>query len=416
MTIAFEKLPFDEAIGFLKDKVNLPSETWTDLWQGMHSRGFVVSGAIKNDLLVDIHKALNDAIANGTTFNDFKKNFRQIVADNGWTGSAKSPITDKESLGWRAATIFNTNMRTAYSAGQYKQMTEPAVLKARPFLRYIGGLSRRPRPLHLQWNGTILLASDKWWDTHFPPNGWGCKCKVVSMSGREMTRDGLKETPRPDDGDRDWENPNTGKTEKIPNGIDPGWAYNPGQTAWGKQLAQEVMDEWKKKKREAWDPLTPGDWKIESRPERIPLDTTDVRLNPGIQKTKEGMKDALTRVLGGESKIYSFEGDDGFRYDINVDAKALADHIDPNRAKYIPFINEFMADPYEVWMSFEQHKGTGQVVLRQRIIKAMDLGKGQGFLMVTNAKNGMMESWTFIPTTDFDYLNSYRTGNLMWKR
>lgn len=414
MTVAFQSLPFDEAISFLRDKVNLPSEHWTDLWQDMHSRAFVVSGATRNELLVDIHNALNNAIAQGTTFSDFKKRFREIVAENGWTGSEGSPITDERSLGYRAATIFNTNMRTSYAAGNEKQMQ--ATKKARPYARYIGGLSRRPRKLHLEWNGIILPLDHPWWKDHTPPNGFRCKCKKVSMSQRELDREGLSVTDAPDDGFYDWTNPNTGETIQVPNGIDPGWAYNPGKAAWGQEISNSAMSAWKKEGAKAWELLTPGDFITNERPKLVPLDAPEAELDFKIQRTIKGMRSALVDILGGENKVFSFEGANGFRYDIQVNVDALASHIDPARAPYLPLIKETLTDPYEVWMSFEQHKGTEQVVLRQRIIKAVDLGKGQGLLAVTNALNGMMEAWTFIPVDQKNYLNQQRRGELIWGR
>jgi hypothetical protein len=44
------------------------------------------------------------------------------------------------------------------------------------------------------------------------------------------------------------------------------------------------------------------------------------------------------------------------------------------------------------------------------------VGKDQAMIIVTNAINGMMEAWTFIPTTDMSYLNNQRVGKLLWKR
>ncbi len=44
-----------------------------------------------------------------------------------------------------------------------------------------------------------------------------------------MTRDGLKVNQAPNNGEYEWTNPHTGEIIQVPNGIDPGWAYNPGK-------------------------------------------------------------------------------------------------------------------------------------------------------------------------------------------
>lgn len=216
-------LPFEEAIRFFRKKLNLTSKNWTEIWQEMHTRAFTVAGAMRDDMLADFKDAIDKALSQGTTIQDFRKSFDTIVHKYGWDY--------KGERGWRSAVIFDTNLRTAFAAGHYEQMTNPAVLKERPYWQYIGGLSEHPRPLHLEWSGTVLPADDPWWDTHYPPNGWGCKCMVVSVSGPEMERDGLKVNKAPDNGEYEWTNPHTGEIIKVPNGIDPGWAYNPGKVA-----------------------------------------------------------------------------------------------------------------------------------------------------------------------------------------
>ena len=407
--INFEKVPFEEAIQYFRDKVKLPTEKWTDIWQGMHSRAFVVAGATKTELLTDFYNAIEKAIREGSTITDFRKAFDETVARNGWSYNG--------SRGWRTATIFDTNMRTAYAAGNYKQMMDTRA--SRPYLRYLGGLSEHPRELHLRWSGTTLRYDDPWWDTHYPPNGWGCKCEVVSQSGRELDRlekDNVKiSRERPNDGTYPWTNPNTGEIIDVPTGIDPGWAYNPGKTAWGQQLSQEVMDSWRKQGANAWEKLTPGNPEIYGRPEQVVIDRAVAAIDYSIGKTQAEMQKAITGIIGGEEKVYSFQAGD-FRYDVLVNANSLASHIDPNRAAYLPFLTEMLEDPYEVWLSFERHKGTGQVVLRQRIIKAIATGDKEGILLIMNARKGMMESWTFIPTPDLKYLNRQRVGKLIWMR
>jgi uncharacterized protein with gpF-like domain len=163
--VKLENLPFDEAIKYLGEKVPLPTEHWDDLMAGMHSRAFVVAGGMKTELLADMHKAVLDGLEKGTTLADFRKEFDKTVAKHGWSYRGKR--------GWRTATIFNTNLSTAYSSGHWKQMTDPDVLRARPYGRYIAGLSANPREEHLRWHDTVLPLSDPWWNTHYTPNGWG---------------------------------------------------------------------------------------------------------------------------------------------------------------------------------------------------------------------------------------------------
>jgi uncharacterized protein with gpF-like domain len=222
--ISFETLPFDEAIKYLRQKINLPTERWTDIWEGMHTRSFVVAGAMKQELVSDFHEAINKAISEGMTLAEFREDFDEIVSRHGWSY--------KGERGWRTGVIYNTNLRTAYAHGRYQQMTDPDVVEARPYWRYVGGLSANPRPEHLDWSGTVLRHDDPWWDTHYPPNGWGCKCRVVSLSAREVERlkeEGVvKRSTAPKGEFYSWINPDTGEVITVPKGIDPGWAYNVG--------------------------------------------------------------------------------------------------------------------------------------------------------------------------------------------
>ncbi len=80
-----ESLPFEEAIKYFRQKVNLPTERWTDLWHGMHTRAFVVAGATKTELLSDLRGSIDKAISGGATLEDFRRDFDEIVARHGWS-------------------------------------------------------------------------------------------------------------------------------------------------------------------------------------------------------------------------------------------------------------------------------------------------------------------------------------------
>jgi hypothetical protein len=400
-------LPFSEAIGFFRDKVSLPTERWDDLWQGMHSRGFVVAGATKSELLADLRQAVDKAISQGTSLAEFRKDFDNIVAKHGWQY--------KGDRGWRTAVIYDTNLSVAYSAGHYAAATAPAVLAVRPWWQYLPSSSFHRREEHVQWYGIVLRHDDPWWATHYPPNGWGCKCGVTTMSDREYQQaKGTLRTEAPDDGTYDYVDKQTGEVSQVPKGIDPGWDYNPGQAAWGKKLSDSAMAEYKALAANAWESLTPGNWKTNGLAEQLLPIAPRAKLGPQLQTPAEATA-ALTQILGGPENIYSFESK-GFRYDILANAEALGSHISVDRSPFLPFIPEVLTDPQEVWQRFEQHKGTGKVVLRQRIIKVVGLEKEKTVLVVAEARDGFIEAWTMLPVSSGPYLNKQRSGELIYSR
>lgn len=225
-------LPFKEAINFFRNKVSIPAEVWNDLWLDMHSQGFMIAGAIKGDLISDIRDAVDQAISSGLTLAEFRQQWDAIVERHGWSYNG--------GRNWRTRIVYETNTRQAYNAGRWQQVTDPDVLKTRPYLAYRHGDSIRPRPLHLAWNGTVLPADDPWWATHSPQNGWGCKCKIFSAGERDIKRlgDTAKRTA-PQDGSYSWTD-KQGRTFEIPNGIDPGFQYNPGAAA---QKGKDILND-----------------------------------------------------------------------------------------------------------------------------------------------------------------------------
>lgn len=224
-------LSFQEQIRFFRNKLNLPTEAWDDIWQAAHDRAFVVAGAMKADLLQDLREAVTKAIEKGTTLETFRRDFRSIVAKHGWTGWTGEGSKGGEA--WRTRVIYETNLRTSYAAGRWAQLTDPDVLKNRPYWRYVHNDSvLHPRPLHKRWGDMRLTLrfDDPFWQTHFPPNGWGCRCRVTAVTG-------------PQDGDATappagW---NARDSAGVLPGIDRGWAYAPG-AATDTSLRQMVQD------------------------------------------------------------------------------------------------------------------------------------------------------------------------------
>jgi hypothetical protein len=214
--------PFAEQLDFFKKKLQLPSERWDDIMRAAHDRAFIVAGAANADLVNDLHGAIQRAIAEGKGIEAFRKDFKQIVLRNGWVGWTGEG--SKAGHAWRTRVIYQTNMSTSYAAGRWKQLTDPDLLSVRPYWRYIhSDLVVHPRPMHLAWDGLVLPHDHPFWRAHFPPNGWGCQCRVsaVDMRAYSEAKDAGKAVPP-----EGWDtiDPKTG----APPGIDHGWDYAPG--------------------------------------------------------------------------------------------------------------------------------------------------------------------------------------------
>lgn len=220
-------LSFTEQILWFRRKLRLPTRRWADILGAVHNHAFVVAGATQAQLLADLQKAVDRAISEGTTLADFRRDFDEAVQKAGWSY--------KGSRGWRTKTIYRTNLRTSHAAGRYRQMTSPEVAERRPFWQYRHGGSAIPRQKHVDspgrggWNGLVLRGDDPWWRTHYPPNGWGCSCFVVTLSDADMARLGLEVAEAaPEVETREEVDRVTGEVRQVPVGIDDGWAYAPG--------------------------------------------------------------------------------------------------------------------------------------------------------------------------------------------
>ena len=47
-----------------------------------------------------------------------------------------------------------------------------------PNLTYVAVMDDRTRPMHRKWHGVTLPIGHKFWDTHYPPNDWACRCSI----------------------------------------------------------------------------------------------------------------------------------------------------------------------------------------------------------------------------------------------
>lgn len=222
--------PFAEQVAAFRVRLGdlRGTRAWDDLRGQEHDRAFMVAGAMKADLLADLAAAVDQAVLGKSTLETFRKEFRGIVEKHGWHGWTGEGSEKGEA--WRTRVIYRTNMATSYAAGRHAQLTQGGFA----WWVYRHGGSEHPRLHHLAWDGVALPPDDPFWASHYPPNGWGCSCRVAGA----RTEAGIRRVG----GDPDkslppgWDavNARTG----TPVGIDKGWNHAPGRSV--TQLVQDM--------------------------------------------------------------------------------------------------------------------------------------------------------------------------------
>lgn len=173
---------FREALEYLQQKKTLPAKLYYQLEGEARAKAFTVSGYTAAEVLEQFLKELEIAVEEGTTKETFQERMNEYLESAGYNGL--NP--------WRADVIFRTNLQTAYNAGHYKAMTDPAVRQRRPYWQYQTAGDNDVRQSHAAMEGRVYRCDDPIWDVWYPPNGYRCRCIVVSLTEEQVRQRGLQ--------------------------------------------------------------------------------------------------------------------------------------------------------------------------------------------------------------------------------
>lgn len=180
-------LAFAEALNFFQAKDIVTPDEWDRLSDQARKRAFSVAGVTKASIIGQAWKAIDTALAKGTTFGDFQAEVGPAL-ERAWGGSVKAP-------NWRLETIFRTNVQSAYSAGRYQVTMDPDIVELRPFRMFDAIMDSRTSAVCEACDGTILPLDDPWWSGHLPPCHHACRSGFISLSPRQADKRGVTKKP-----------------------------------------------------------------------------------------------------------------------------------------------------------------------------------------------------------------------------
>lgn len=428
-------LPPKDAIAYLESKGYVIGFSWRDVWQEAHAKAFTAAGVMKVDVLADLKGGLVDALNSGSTRQDYIKRLRPLLEQKGWWGNdaqtdkATGEMAGKGLTPRRLATIFDTNMQSAYMAGRYKAFM--GNVADRPYWMYVAVMDDRTRPAHGALNRRTFRYDDPIWSSIYPPNGFRCRCSVRALDSEDLKKLGIDlsssegrlstieiATSRNPDAPM----ATVTRFEYAPGKFfhpDAGWSYNPGQ--------------------EALRPFAPP-----------PLDTLPRTFNPGVSLPDLPAPTVVpaTRLLSAglppedyaRAFLAEFGADVG-RGVVFKDVTGAPLAIDEalfqdgrgnwkadkrGRGVYMGLLADTIKTPAEIWLRWEESRATpGAWLLKRRYLQTFEMEEEGDLIYGIGAFEWGKDGWTGSTIFRADanteakrlaYLNAQRDGFLLYTR
>lgn len=162
-------VPPEEAIDYFRRKKIVTKKEFDKLSRQAKAGAFYVSEIYQRDILTAFHQEITDALESGKTSKYVVKQFKDILDGAG----------HKELGNFHLETIARSNMMTAYGVGRRRAMEETADLL--PFWQRSAVMDDRTRPKHRALDGVVFPADHEFWDTHFCPDDFNCRCVITAL-------------------------------------------------------------------------------------------------------------------------------------------------------------------------------------------------------------------------------------------
>lgn len=175
---SFFTLPFEEAIRAFLDRQIISPEEYRRLSADARARAFSVSRLTSEELVKRVRDVLGRTLEDGGDYRTFVQQVRDGEVDLGITPTASGYLEN----------IFRTNTASAYGAGRLRQLANPVVAAARPFLEYRTAMDGRVRESHRRLAGVVFRQDDPAWSRLSPPLGFQCRCTLVARRDADPSR------------------------------------------------------------------------------------------------------------------------------------------------------------------------------------------------------------------------------------
>lgn len=174
----FTEHPMAQAVRVFESREVVTPDVFQQLSAAARQRAFTIANLADEELLRTARSELSNRIKEGADLARFRDFVAERLEGAGWTPANASHVE----------TIFRNNVQAAYSGGRWRQMSQPDVADARPYLQILTANDGPPRqrPNHQATHGKIFRVDDPAFPASLPPWDHNCRCRVRSLSKRQL--------------------------------------------------------------------------------------------------------------------------------------------------------------------------------------------------------------------------------------
>lgn len=138
----------------------------------LRARAFAVAWLEDLRRVEKVREAVAEVAGGGTSWQEGKKAVAKELEH----------ILGKETAQKAAKKVVTSETQKAISTARYREMTDPEELDLYPYWQYKSVGDGRTRDAHRVLHGLTLPANDPFWQDHFPPWDYGCRCRILQVS------------------------------------------------------------------------------------------------------------------------------------------------------------------------------------------------------------------------------------------
>lgn len=184
-----QTIPNEEASALVQAMRPVTREQYNNILPELRARVFVITG-VEDLRVIEKVRDLTAQVPQGVDWKDAKDAIAQeLEADLG-----------EEEANRRAGVLLRHHVNQVYQAGRYQALKRESDIFTH--WEYLTVGDANVRDSHRELDGTILPANHPFWDTHFPPWEFGCRCRVRGVLPEEVQDIEAEDADKPPEAQR----------------------------------------------------------------------------------------------------------------------------------------------------------------------------------------------------------------------